>query len=228
MVDPTPEESEVLKKIGTPPDRASCFVRAWGLDLPHYMVAFQGLERALEREFENAEGRGRSSAFAEIMEKLEKQRQELLALQDQIAADRRAAVEAEARESERQRNEAHSVIKELLEFVQHSTACLVTQNTPCDCGLSEMILNARYRIENAPGRESKANPIPAALPPKTWWVSSHEEGAYSGPFDTREEAVAYAQKHGIPYRIELPKEAARRQISYAENFRYDRKTPWTH
>ncbi|HVW58184.1 MAG TPA: ETC complex I subunit [Rhizobiaceae bacterium] len=47
-------------------------------------------------------------------------------------------------------------------------------------------------------------------------------------FDTREEAVAYAQKHGIPYRIELPKEAARRQISYAENFRYDRKIPWTH
>ena len=24
------------------------------------------------------------------------------------------------------------------------------------------------------------------------------------------------------------KEAKRRQISYAENFRYDRKTPWTH
>ena len=47
-------------------------------------------------------------------------------------------------------------------------------------------------------------------------------------FATREEAVAYAEKNGIPYRVEMPKEPKRRQISYAENFRYDRKTPWTH
>ncbi|MGI6852705.1 ETC complex I subunit [Mesorhizobium sp. 1B3] len=47
-------------------------------------------------------------------------------------------------------------------------------------------------------------------------------------FNSREEAVAYAEKHGISYRVEMPKEAKRRQISYAENFRYDRRTPWTH
>jgi hypothetical protein len=47
-------------------------------------------------------------------------------------------------------------------------------------------------------------------------------------FPTREEAVAYAEKHGIAFRIEEPKESKRRQISYADNFRYDRKTPWTH
>ena len=47
-------------------------------------------------------------------------------------------------------------------------------------------------------------------------------------FDTREEAVAYAEKNGIAFRIEQPKEPKRRQISYAENFRYDRKIPWTH
>ena len=47
-------------------------------------------------------------------------------------------------------------------------------------------------------------------------------------FDTKEEAIAYAEKHGIPFRLELPNEPKRRQISYAENFRYDRKTPWTH
>jgi hypothetical protein len=47
-------------------------------------------------------------------------------------------------------------------------------------------------------------------------------------FDTREEAVAYAEKQGIAYRVEEPKPAKRRQISYAENFRYDRKIPWTH
>jgi hypothetical protein len=47
-------------------------------------------------------------------------------------------------------------------------------------------------------------------------------------FDTREEAVAYAEKEGFAFRVEEPKETKRRQISYAENFRYDRRTPWTH
>jgi hypothetical protein len=47
-------------------------------------------------------------------------------------------------------------------------------------------------------------------------------------FPTREEAVAYAEKHAIAFRVEEPKQAKRRQISYAENFRYDRKIPWTH
>ncbi len=47
-------------------------------------------------------------------------------------------------------------------------------------------------------------------------------------FDTREEAVAYAEKQGLAFRVEEPKETKRRQISYAENFRYDRRIPWTH
>jgi hypothetical protein len=47
-------------------------------------------------------------------------------------------------------------------------------------------------------------------------------------FETREEAVAYAEKNGLAYRVQEPKEAKRRSISYAENFRYDRKIPWTH
>ncbi len=47
-------------------------------------------------------------------------------------------------------------------------------------------------------------------------------------FDSKEEAIAYAEKHGIAFRVQEPKEAKRRQISYSDNFRYDRKTPWTH
>jgi hypothetical protein len=47
-------------------------------------------------------------------------------------------------------------------------------------------------------------------------------------FETQEEAVAYAQRNGIAFRVQEPKDARRRQISYAENFRYDRKIPWTH
>ena len=47
-------------------------------------------------------------------------------------------------------------------------------------------------------------------------------------FSTREEAIAYAERNGIAYRVEEPKPLKRRQVSYAENFRYDRKIPWTH
>ena len=47
-------------------------------------------------------------------------------------------------------------------------------------------------------------------------------------FPTKEDAIAYAEKNGIPYRVEEAKPPKRRQVSYAENFRYDRKIPWTH
>lgn len=47
-------------------------------------------------------------------------------------------------------------------------------------------------------------------------------------FHTREEAVAYAEKHGIDYTVQEPHESKRRRLSYADNFRYDRKIPWTH
>jgi len=47
-------------------------------------------------------------------------------------------------------------------------------------------------------------------------------------FDSVEDAVNYAQKYGIAYRIEQPREAKRRQVSYTDNFRFDRAQPWTH
>lgn len=47
-------------------------------------------------------------------------------------------------------------------------------------------------------------------------------------FETKEEAMAYAEKNGVAFRLEEPNKPKRRQVSYAENFRYDRKIPWTH
>jgi hypothetical protein len=47
-------------------------------------------------------------------------------------------------------------------------------------------------------------------------------------FETKEEAIAYAQKNGIAYTVQEPKETRRRVVSYSENFRFDRKQPWTH
>ncbi|WP_439272600.1 ETC complex I subunit [Pseudochrobactrum sp. HB0163] len=47
-------------------------------------------------------------------------------------------------------------------------------------------------------------------------------------FENLEDALAYVQKYGIPYRVQEPKEARRRKISYTDNFRADRQQPWTH
>ena len=47
-------------------------------------------------------------------------------------------------------------------------------------------------------------------------------------FETQEEAIAYAVKNGIPYKLEQPHEVARKRVSYSDNFRSDRELPWTH
>ena len=47
-------------------------------------------------------------------------------------------------------------------------------------------------------------------------------------FPTAEAAEAYCRKNGIAFITQKPKEPLRRRNSYAENFAYDRKTPWTH
>ena len=47
-------------------------------------------------------------------------------------------------------------------------------------------------------------------------------------FDTREQAVAYAEKHGVPYRVVDAQEPTPKKFSYADTFRYGRPLPWTH
>lgn len=47
-------------------------------------------------------------------------------------------------------------------------------------------------------------------------------------FDTQEAAEAYAQKNGIAYFVQPAHEATPKKQSYPDNFRADRKTPWTH
>ena len=47
-------------------------------------------------------------------------------------------------------------------------------------------------------------------------------------FDTLEEAEAYAQRNGIAYHVLPEHRATPKRNSYSDNFRSDRKTPWTH
>ena len=47
-------------------------------------------------------------------------------------------------------------------------------------------------------------------------------------FDTLEEATTYAERNGIPYTVQPEHIPTPKRASYPDNFRSDRKTPWTH
>jgi hypothetical protein len=47
-------------------------------------------------------------------------------------------------------------------------------------------------------------------------------------FDTKEDAVRYAEQHGIAFQLIDPKPAKRIIKAYADNFAFGRKVPWTH
>jgi tRNA(Ile)-lysidine synthase TilS/MesJ len=47
-------------------------------------------------------------------------------------------------------------------------------------------------------------------------------------FNSKEEAIAYCERNGIPYRVHESNEPSRRMIAYADNFAYNRREAWTH
>ena len=73
-------------------------------------------------------------------------------------------------------------------------------------------------------------PASARTPdPLMGWTSSTDmDGQVRLTFDTREEAVAYAQRHGIAFQLFEPKEPRRIIKAYADNFATGRREPWTH
>ena len=61
-----------------------------------------------------------------------------------------------------------------------------------------------------------------------WTLSSDMNGQVRLAFETREEAVAYAQRHGIAFEVQAPPRHTRLVRAYADNFAFTRKEPWTH
>jgi hypothetical protein len=47
-------------------------------------------------------------------------------------------------------------------------------------------------------------------------------------FDSREDAVAYAEREGLQYEVELPRARKFVPKSYSDNFRFGRSENWTH
>ncbi len=70
---------------------------------------------------------------------------------------------------------------------------------------------------------------PRVIEPLMGWTSSGDMKAQVRlKFDSKEEAIAYAERNGIAYRVEEPKPAARRILSYSDNFAPNRIVPWSH
>ena len=70
---------------------------------------------------------------------------------------------------------------------------------------------------------------PRSLDPLMGWTSSSDMlQQVTLEFDTADEAKAYADAHAIAYQVFEPHTPRPKSKSYAENFRFDRKVPWSH
>ncbi|WP_237153431.1 ETC complex I subunit [Oryzibacter oryziterrae] len=47
-------------------------------------------------------------------------------------------------------------------------------------------------------------------------------------FETRDQAIAYATRNGLAYRVVEPKERTAKRMSYSDNFKSSKAEVWTH
>lgn len=67
------------------------------------------------------------------------------------------------------------------------------------------------------------------IEPLMGWTSSRDmKSQIRMRFKTREDAIAYARRNGIPFTVSDPNPRKHRAKSYADNFKYGRIGSWTH
>ncbi len=70
---------------------------------------------------------------------------------------------------------------------------------------------------------------PATADPLMGWIGgARTQSQVRLSFPTREEAVAYAERQGLAYDLELPHVRQVRPKAYADNFKAGRGENWTH
>lgn len=70
---------------------------------------------------------------------------------------------------------------------------------------------------------------PRQVEPLMGWTSSGDmRQQLRLRFDTKEEAVAYCERHGVAYQLSEEAPVKRRIASYADNFSFKRRDAWTH
>ena len=61
-----------------------------------------------------------------------------------------------------------------------------------------------------------------------WTSSADTRQQLKMRFETKEQAIAYAESHGIAYRVDNPRKPKPKRKSYSDNFRWGRQDNWTH
>ena len=81
-----------------------------------------------------------------------------------------------------------------------------------------------WRLDFEPAQAREVDPLMG------WTGSGDMKGQIRLNFETKEEAIAYAERNGLAYRVEEPRPnlAARRGVSYSDNFKTSRIGLWTH
>ncbi|MEC9369413.1 MAG: ETC complex I subunit [Pseudomonadota bacterium] len=70
---------------------------------------------------------------------------------------------------------------------------------------------------------------PREVEPLMGWTSSRDmKSQLRLEFPTKEEAIEYATRNGIAFRVDAPHERRRTPKSYSDNFRFGRIGSWTH
>jgi hypothetical protein len=79
-----------------------------------------------------------------------------------------------------------------------------------------------WLLEFAPASARKSDPLMG------WTQSGDMNGQIRLSFDSRDEAIAYAQNNGLAFQVFEPKTPKRIIKAYADNFAPGRRQPWTH
>jgi len=67
------------------------------------------------------------------------------------------------------------------------------------------------------------------IDPLMGWTSSADMNAQVKlAFDTKEEAIAFAERNGIPFTVSEPEVRKTVRKTYADNFKFGRIGSWTH
>ncbi len=70
---------------------------------------------------------------------------------------------------------------------------------------------------------------PRTVDPLMGWISNADTSPQVRMwFDTREEAIEFARRQGIPFQVMESREPKRIIKAYADNFSANRRKPWTH
>jgi len=71
--------------------------------------------------------------------------------------------------------------------------------------------------------------VPRVAEPLMGWTAAAEtQTQVALTFETKEQAIAYAEREGIAYEIVPVPPARPHRKSYADNFRWGRQENWTH